>query len=128
MPEVMYAYFWQPSFFCRLFDFFLQGGFCEIKDAVILSNPSKFGNIFINIIIKKIRDGDIPIAFFCFGNQDQFHSFYFGIVFVYGNTFIWQYVGRCERQMDLCQYFGQKKSKDYAVFLSSSSSFCCGVK
>ncbi len=30
--------------------------------------------------------------------------------------------------MDLCQYFGQKKSKDYAVFLSSSSSFCCGVK
>ena len=31
-------------------------------------------------------------------------------------------------QMDLCQYFGQKKSKDYAVFLSSSSSFCCGVK
>ena len=30
--------------------------------------------------------------------------------------------------LDLCQYFGQKKSKDYAVFLSSSSSFCCGVK
>ena len=30
--------------------------------------------------------------------------------------------------MDLCQYFGQKKSKDYAIFLSSSSSFCCGVK
>ena len=31
-------------------------------------------------------------------------------------------------EMDLCQYFGQKKSKDYAVFLSSLSSFCCGVK
>ena len=31
-------------------------------------------------------------------------------------------------QVDLCQYFGQKKSKDYAAFLSSSSSFCCGVK
>ena len=30
--------------------------------------------------------------------------------------------------LDLCQYFGQKKSKDYAAFLSSSSSFCCGVK
>ena len=30
--------------------------------------------------------------------------------------------------LDLCQYVGQKKSKDYAVFLSSSSSFCCGVK
>ncbi len=30
--------------------------------------------------------------------------------------------------LDLCQYFGQKKSKDYAVFFSSSSSFCCGVK
>ena len=29
--------------------------------------------------------------------------------------------------LDLCQCFGQKKSKDYAVFLSSSSSFCCGV-
>ena len=29
--------------------------------------------------------------------------------------------------MDLCQCFGQKKSKDYAAFLSSSSSFCCGV-
>ena len=31
-------------------------------------------------------------------------------------------------EVDLCQYFGQKKSKDYAAFLSSSSSFCCGVK
>ncbi len=30
--------------------------------------------------------------------------------------------------MDLCQYFGQKKPKDYAAFFSSSSSFCCGVK
>ena len=29
-----------------------------------------------------------------------------------------------DREMDLCQYFGQKKSKDYAAFLSSSSSFC----
>ena len=26
--------------------------------------------------------------------------------------------------MDLCQYFGQKKLKDYAAFFSSSSSFC----
>ena len=33
-----------------------------------------------------------------------------------------------EEELDLRQYFGQKKSKDYAVFLSSSSSFCCGVK
>ena len=31
-------------------------------------------------------------------------------------------------KLDLCQYFGQKKSKDYAAFLSSSSSFCWGVK
>ena len=29
--------------------------------------------------------------------------------------------------MDLCQCFGQKKSKDYAAFLRSASSFCCGV-
>ena len=29
--------------------------------------------------------------------------------------------------LDLCQYFGQKKLKDYAVFSSSSSSFCWGV-
>ena len=35
---------------------------------------------------------------------------------------------RADISVDLCQYFGQKKSKDYAVFLSSSSSFCCGVK
>lgn len=27
-------------------------------------------------------------------------------------------------KMDLCQYFGQKKLKDYAAFFSSSSSFC----
>ena len=27
----------------------------------------------------------------------------------------------------VCQYFGQKKLKDYAVFSSSSSSFCWGV-
>lgn len=31
-------------------------------------------------------------------------------------------------KLDLCQYFGQKKSKDYAAFFSSSSSFCCGVR
>ncbi len=30
--------------------------------------------------------------------------------------------------LDLCQYFGQKKSKDYVAFLSSSSSFCWGVR
>ncbi len=30
--------------------------------------------------------------------------------------------------VDLCQYFGQKKSKDYVAFLSSSSSFCWGVR
>ena len=30
-------------------------------------------------------------------------------------------------QMDLCQYFGQKKLKYYADFFSSSSSLCCGV-
>lgn len=30
-------------------------------------------------------------------------------------------------EMDLCQYFRQKKSKGYAAFLSSSSSFCWGV-
>lgn len=29
--------------------------------------------------------------------------------------------------LDLCQYFGQKKLKDYADFFSSSSSLCCGV-
>ena len=28
------------------------------------------------------------------------------------------------KEVDLCQYFRQKKSKDYAAFLSSSSSFC----
>ncbi|MEY8523980.1 hypothetical protein AALA90_13320, partial [Lachnospiraceae bacterium 38-10] len=27
-------------------------------------------------------------------------------------------------KMDLCQYFRQKKLKDYAAFFSSSSSFC----
>ena len=26
--------------------------------------------------------------------------------------------------VDLCQYFGQKKLKDYATLFSSSSSFC----
>ena len=29
--------------------------------------------------------------------------------------------------LDLCQYFGQKKLKDYATLFSSSSSFCWGV-
>ena len=29
--------------------------------------------------------------------------------------------------LDLRQYFGQKKLKDYADFFSSSSSLCCGV-
>jgi len=28
------------------------------------------------------------------------------------------------RVLDLCQYFGRKKLKDYADFFSSSSSFC----
>ncbi len=31
------------------------------------------------------------------------------------------------KKVDLCQYFRQKKSKGYAAFLSSSSSFCWGV-
>lgn len=31
------------------------------------------------------------------------------------------------KDMDLCQYFGQKKLKYYADFFSSSSSLCCGV-
>ncbi len=31
------------------------------------------------------------------------------------------------KKVDLCQYFRQKKSKDYTAFLSSSSSFCWGV-
>lgn len=34
--------------------------------------------------------------------------------------------GEC-MEVDLCQYFGQKKLKDYADFFSSSSSLCCGV-
>ena len=34
---------------------------------------------------------------------------------------------RYSSNMDLCQYFGQKKLKDYADFFSSSSSLCCGV-
>ena len=36
------------------------------------------------------------------------------------NNFEWQ------DDMDLCQYFGQKKLKYYADFFSSSSSLCCG--
>ena len=28
------------------------------------------------------------------------------------------------KELDLCQYFGQKKLKDYATLFSSSSSFC----
>ena len=32
-----------------------------------------------------------------------------------------------EEELDLCQYFRQKKLKGYAAVLSSSSSFCCGV-
>ena len=40
-----------------------------------------------------------------------------------------QFINKPEKQkLDLCQYFGQKKLKDYAAFLSSSSSFCCGVR
>ena len=33
-----------------------------------------------------------------------------------------------DASLDLCQYFRQKKLKDYAAFLSSSCSFCCGVR
>ena len=33
----------------------------------------------------------------------------------------------CQREMDLCQYFGHKKLKVYADFFNSSSSFCWGV-
>ena len=32
--------------------------------------------------------------------------------------------GDSVEEVDLCQYFGQKKLKDYATFFSSSSSFC----
>ena len=35
---------------------------------------------------------------------------------------------RLQKELDLCQYFGQKKLKGYDAFVSSSSSFCCGVR
>ena len=35
-----------------------------------------------------------------------------------------QFVINRLQEMDLCQYFGQKKLKDYATLFSSSSSFC----
>lgn len=38
-----------------------------------------------------------------------------------------QFMELLGQQVDLCQYFRQKKLKGYAAFLSSSSSFCWGV-
>ena len=39
-----------------------------------------------------------------------------------------RYLANLENKgLDLRQYFGQKKLKDYADFFSSSSSLCCGV-
>lgn len=41
--------------------------------------------------------------------------------------FYYSYSDRNPAELDLCQYFGQKKLKYYADFFSSSSSLCCGV-
>ena len=42
------------------------------------------------------------------------------------DTFIQYYSFKKEfdSELDLCQYFGQKKLKAYAAFFNSSSSFC----
>ena len=74
-----------------------------------------------------VDKGYIPIAphllFPQFLDDDNPQERELGLFF--GNALM----SKCaEVWVDLCQYFGQKKSKDYAAFLSSSSSFCCGVK
>ncbi len=43
------------------------------------------------------------------------------------DTFYDVVIERYHEDLDLCQYFRQKKLKGYAAVLSSSSSFCCGV-
>ncbi len=74
-----------------------------------------------------VDKGYIPIAphllFPQFLDDDNPQERELGLFF--GNALM----SKCaEVWVDLCQYFGQKKSKDYAAFFSSSSSFCCGVK
>lgn len=74
-----------------------------------------------------VDKGYIPIAphllFPQFLDDDNPQERELGLFF--GNALM----SKCaEVWVDLCQYFGQKKSKDYAAFFSFSSSFCCGVK
>ena len=58
-----------------------------------------------------------------FSIQNSKKSFTFTLVYT---TYVPEY--NSPSVLDLCQYFRQKKLKDYAAFLSSSSSFCCGVR
>ncbi len=79
---------------------------------------------------RREADGTYKDKFFipvqgCLIETEQTHYIEF-----YRDKERWRYLQKldADNSLDLCQYFGQKKSKDYAAFFSSSSSFCCGVK
>lgn len=55
-------------------------------------------------------------------------GFLFNYKYVFLNVAVFGVLILCSIiYVDLCQYFGQKKLKGYTNFLSSASSFCCGV-
>ena len=90
----MDPYWRQAGFFGNPFDFFFQSRFCEIKYPVSLLNSPEFGDVCMDIIIKEVRDSNIPFALRGVWNQEQFFSFYLGEIFVNGNTSVWKDVGR----------------------------------
>lgn len=63
------------------------------------------------------------------------YRFVYGMLWKYGKKILAVGTGKILTNVgaqvmgvvDLRQYFGQKKLKDYADFFSSSSSLCCGV-
>ncbi len=79
-----------------------------------------YGKVNINDIKRKLDTGRDGLSLMDMKKVSETFGFQF--------TAYEDYVDEENIIMDLCQYFGQKKSKDYAAFFSSSSSFCCGVK
>ena len=79
-----------------------------IVENLLVGSTASFFDVAIKLFMALVIGATIYIAYYFTSSKVSYNS-NFNLSLV---------------AMDLCQYFGQKKLKDYAAFFSSSSSFC----
>jgi len=94
VPQVMYPYLQQPSFFCRALDFFVKGRFCKTEYPVIFFYTIKPGYIFHDAVIQEVWNGYATFRFWCLWFKEKFLSLYLCIVFTYVKFFTGQDISR----------------------------------